>query len=48
MRYLSTRGGEQVGLIDAVLRGLAADGGLFVPEDLLGLSRIHADRIASA
>jgi threonine synthase len=34
MRYLSTRGGEHVGLIDAVLRGLAADGGLFVPEEL--------------
>jgi threonine synthase len=34
MRYLSTRGGEETGLIDAVLRGLANDGGLFVPEAL--------------
>jgi threonine synthase len=34
MRYLSTRGGESVGLVDAVMRGLAADGGLFVPEEL--------------
>jgi threonine synthase len=34
MRYRSTRGGERVALIDAVLRGLAADGGLFVPEEL--------------
>ena len=34
MRYLSTRGGEEVGLIDAVLRGLATDGGLFVPDEL--------------
>jgi threonine synthase len=34
MRYLSTRGGQESGLVDAVLRGLAADGGLFVPEDL--------------
>jgi threonine synthase len=34
MRYLSTRGGEEVGLIDALLRGLAADGGLFVPDEL--------------
>ena len=34
MRYMSTRGGEAVGLIDAVLRGLAADGGLFVPDEL--------------
>jgi threonine synthase len=34
MRYLSTRGGEQTDLIDAVIRGLAGDGGLFVPEEL--------------
>jgi len=34
MRYLSTRGGEAVGLVDAVMRGLAADGGLYVPEEL--------------
>jgi threonine synthase len=31
MRYTSTRGAEETGLIDAILRGLAADGGLFVP-----------------
>jgi threonine synthase len=34
MRYLSTRGGEEANLIDAVMRGLAADGGLFVPDEL--------------
>jgi threonine synthase len=34
MRYLSTRGGEETTLVDAVMRGLAADGGLFVPDDL--------------
>ena len=34
MRYLSTRGGEETDLVDAVMRGLAADGGLFVPDDL--------------
>lgn len=34
MRYLSTRGGERADLIDAVMRGLAADGGLFVPDEL--------------
>jgi len=34
MRYLSTRGGEAVGLVDAVFRGLAADGGLYVPDDI--------------
>ena len=34
MRYQSTRGGEETGLVDAVMRGLAGDGGLFVPEEL--------------
>lgn len=34
MRYQSTRGGEETELVDAVMRGLAADGGLFVPEEL--------------
>jgi threonine synthase len=34
MRYLSTRGGEETDLIDAVIRGLATNGGLFVPEEL--------------
>lgn len=34
MRYFSTRGGQEAGLVDAVMRGLAADGGLFVPDEL--------------
>jgi threonine synthase len=34
MRYLSTRGGQGTGLVDAVMRGLAADGGLYVPDEL--------------
>lgn len=34
MRYLSTRGGEETDLIDAVVRGLATNGGLFVPDEL--------------
>jgi threonine synthase len=34
MRYLSTRGGEEVGLLDALMRGLAPDGGLYVPDEL--------------
>ena len=34
MRYFSTRGAEGAGLVDAVMRGLAADGGLFVPDEL--------------
>jgi threonine synthase len=34
MRYLSTRGGESVSLEDAIMSGTAADGGLYVPEEL--------------
>jgi threonine synthase len=34
MRYLSTRGGQGTGLVDAVMRGLAPDGGLYVPDEL--------------
>jgi threonine synthase len=34
MRYQSTRGGQETGLGEAVMRGLAADGGLFVPDEL--------------
>lgn len=35
MRYLSTRSsGESVRFADAALRGLAADGGLFIPESI--------------
>jgi threonine synthase len=34
MRYQSTRGGQETDLVDAVMRGLAADGGLFVPDEL--------------
>jgi threonine synthase len=34
MRYVSTRGGQEAALVDAVMSGLAADGGLFVPDEL--------------
>lgn len=34
MRFFSTRGGNETDLIDAVMRGLAPDGGLYVPEAL--------------
>jgi threonine synthase len=34
MRYLSTRSGESASLVEAVMRGLADDGGLFVPDEL--------------
>ena len=33
MRYQSTRSAEQADLVDAIMRGLAADGGLFVPTE---------------
>jgi threonine synthase len=34
VKYLSTRGGDAVTLSDAIARGLAPDGGLYVPESL--------------
>ena len=34
MRFRSTRGGGEASLIDAIMRGLAPDGGLYVPETL--------------
>ena len=34
MRFVSTRGREGVSLDEALLHGLASDGGLFLPEDL--------------
>ncbi len=34
MQFHSTRGGERQDLITAVMQGLAADGGLFVPDEL--------------
>jgi threonine synthase len=45
MRYVSTRGqAPSVGFIDAILSGLAPDGGLYVPEDWPSFSR---DEIAA-
>lgn len=39
MKYISTRGGvEPVGFLDAVMMGLATDGGLLLPESLPKLS----------
>jgi threonine synthase len=34
MRFRSTRGGQKSNLIDAIMQGLASDGGLFVPAEL--------------
>jgi threonine synthase len=38
MKYISTRGGDRATFGEAVIKGLAADGGLFVPETLPDLS----------
>jgi threonine synthase len=49
MRYRSTRGNETVSLSDAIARGLAPDGGLYVPEEMpaLGLDAFdgHSDLV---
>jgi len=34
VKFLSTRGGQSVGLEEALLRGIAADGGLYLPDEL--------------
>src|SRR5690242_20278550 len=45
MRYVSTRGqAPSVGFVDAVLAGLAPDGGLYVPETW---PQFSADQIAA-
>jgi threonine synthase len=38
MKYISTRGGDEATFGEAVIKGLAADGGLFVPETLPDLA----------
>ena len=38
MRYISTRGGETASPSEAILRGIASDGGLYVPEEMPELS----------
>ncbi len=45
LRYRSTRGGEHVGFEEALLRGLAPDGGLYVPDPI---PRIDVERILRA
>ena len=48
MRFISTRGGEKVTATDAVTRGLAANGGLFVPEKLPTVSDAEMDEMLEA
>jgi len=48
MRYFSTRGGQGTSLVDAVMRGLAADGGLYVPDELprLDPAKVRGESLA--
>lgn len=48
MLFRSTRGGQQAGLVEAVMQGLARDGGLFVPDALprFGPDEIEAESFA--
>ena len=48
MRFISTRGGEKVTGAEAVIRGVAANGGLFVPEKLPRISDAEMDEMLEA
>ena len=45
MRFISTRGGEKVTGAEAVSRGIASNGGLFVPEKIPALSTSEMDEM---
>ena len=46
MKFISTRGGETVSGAEAIVKGIASDGGLFVPETFPKISdeEMEADR----
>jgi threonine synthase len=48
MRFRSTRGGPSTGIVEAIMQGLAEDGGLYVPETLPVLvpGRVSGDSLA--
>jgi len=48
VRFISTRGGQETDLTGAVMQGLAADGGLFVPDALprIDPARIEGESLA--
>ena len=48
MRFISTRGGEKVTAAEAVAGGIAANGGLFVPEKLPVISQAEMDGMLEA
>lgn len=48
MRFISTRGGEKVTAQEAVIKGIAANGGLFVPEKFPKISDEEMDEMLEA
>ena len=48
MNFISTRGGEKVSCAQAIINGLAADGGLFVPEKFPIISREELEAMLEA
>ena len=47
MRFISTRGGPSVTACEAIVRGIAPDGGLYVPESFPRVSPERVERFAS-
>ena len=48
MRFISTRGGEKATSAEAIRQGIAADGGLFVPEKLPEIRGAEMDELIEA
>ncbi|MBR4359769.1 MAG: threonine synthase [Clostridia bacterium] len=47
MAFISTRGGGPVSAPEAIVRGIAPDGGLYIPVSLPGLARADFDALAA-
>ena len=45
MKFISTRGGEKVTGAEAIVKGLSANGGLFVPEKFPQVSSEEMDEM---
>ena len=48
MKFVSTRGGEKVTGAQAIVRGLSANGGLFVPEKFPQVSAEELEELLEA
>ena len=48
MRYRSTRGAPAVGLDEALIQGIAPDGGLFLPEQIPNFALAQFEQIELA